>query len=232
MASQRGMKPAQQQPTRVLITDDQMLYREGLVGLMRHWPEFEVVGDVSNGREAVEFCRHTPVDLVLMDVQMPVMDGIEATAAIHAAHPGIIIVVLTVSNDEETLYEAFSAGAMGYVLKDMASHQLRSHLQEAVNGDMVLSGVMTEKLVKRMLSSAQRPQGGSARAAQVKVELSEREVELLRLVAQGLSNDEIAAQMYISFGAVKKNLQTLMHKLGLPNRVLLAGYAIRSGLAD
>lgn len=220
------------QPTRVLVTDDQMLYREGLVGLMRHWPEFEVVGDVSNGREAVEFCQHTTVDLVLMDVQMPVMDGIEAATAIHAAHPGILIVVLTVSNDEETLYEAFSAGVSGYVLKDMASHQLRNHLQQAVHGEMVLSGVMTEKLVKRMLATGTCGHSLPLANAKGQPELSEREVELLRLVAQGLSNDEIAAQMYISFGAVKKNLQALMHKLGLPNRVLLAGYAIRSGLAD
>ncbi|MGN0078303.1 MAG: response regulator [Coriobacteriales bacterium] len=226
------MAVARDQPTRVLIVDDQTLYREGLAGLMRHWPEFEVAGDVSNGLEAVEFCARAPVDLVLMDVRMPVMDGIEAAAAIHAAHPGILIVVLTVSNDEDTLYEAFSAGAVGYVLKDMASSQLRSHLQQAVRGDMVLSGVMTEKLVKRMLASAQRSGSAAVPGGGPHPELSDREVELLRLVAQGLSNDEIAAQMYISFGAVKKNLQALMHKLGMPNRVLLAGYAIRTGLVD
>lgn len=219
-------------PVRVLVVDDQMLYREGLVGLMRHWPEFEVVAHVSNGLEAVEFCANSLVDLVLMDVQMPTMDGIEATKAINAAHPEILVVILTVSNDEETLFQAFSSGAVGYVLKDMASGQLRSHLQQAIHGEMVLSGVMTEKLVKRMLEAARRHDKASASGGVSASELSDREVELLRLVAQGLSNDEIAARMYISFGAVKKNLQSLMHKLNLPNRVLLAGYAIRAGLVD
>lgn len=219
-------------PAKVLIVDDQMLYREGLTGLMRHWPEFEVVGDVANGREAVEFCARNRINLALMDVQMPIMNGIEAAAAIHAAHPNVLIVMLTVSNDEETLFEAFSAGATGYVLKDMASSQLRNHLQSVLQGDTVLSNVMTKKLVKRMLSTSQYHKSAAPVNAGRKVELNDREIELLRLVAQGLPNDEIAAQMYISFGAVKKNLQALMKKLDMPNRVLLAGYAIRAGLVE
>lgn len=226
------MGESKSRPAKVLIVDDQMLYREGLTGLMRHWPEFEVAGDVSNGQEAVEFCARNRIDLALMDVQMPVMDGISATAAIHAAHPSILIVVLTVSNDEETLLDAFSAGATGYVLKDMASSQLRSHLQSVLKGDTVLSSVMTEKLVKRMLSSNLHRGHDAVAGTGHEIDLSDREIEMLRLVAQGFSNDEIAAQMYISFGAVKKNLQALMKKLDMPNRVLLAGYAIRAGLVE
>lgn len=216
--------------TRVLVVDDQMLYREGLVGLMGHWPEFNVVGDVANGREAVCFCRENRPDLVLMDVQMPVMGGIEATRIIHDEMPSVLVVMLTVSVDEDTLLEAFCSGAVGYVLKDTPSVQLRAQLQAVLRGDVVLSSLMTEKLVKRLVSSSS--------AAKVKksalpgIELTDREKELLRLVAQGLSNDEIAARMYVSFGTVKKNLQALMQKLGLPNRVMLAGFAIRSGLAD
>lgn len=226
------MAERKSESTRILVADDQLLYREGLVGLMSHWPEFEVVGDVPNGAEAVEFCRHHDVDLVLMDVQMPLMDGIEATATIHAFNPRIIVVMLTVSNDEETLFDSIAAGAVGYVLKDMASRQLRSCLQSATCGDMILSGAMAEKLARKMGSLDQRPRCAFSPYGKPAPELNEREIELLRLVAQGLSNDEIASCMYISFGTVKKNLQTLMQKLDMPNRVLLAGYAIRAGFAD
>lgn len=218
-------------PARVLVVDDQMLYREGLAGLMGHWPEFEVVGDAANGEEAVGLCRALRPDLVLMDVQMPVMDGVEATGIIHEEMPDVLVVMLTVSVDEEVLFSAFSRGAAGYVLKDTPSSQLRSHLRAALRGEMVLSGLLTERLIKRFLAPMPAhvpPQRPDLR----EVDLTEREIELLRLVAQGLSNDEIAAQMYISFGTVKKSLQALMQKLQLSNRVMLAGYAIRAGLVD
>lgn len=219
-------------PTRVLVVDDQALYREGLCGLIRHWPEFEVVGDAANGREAVAFCRENAVDLVLMDVQMSVMDGIEAIQPVRAAAPGVLVVMLTVSVDEETLFRAFSNGAVGYVLKDTPSSQLRTHLQTAVRGDMVLSGLMLEKLIGRFLAAPDGSPVAAFAREMPRAVLTDRETELLRLVAQGLSNEEIAERMYLSFGTVKKNLQALMHKLNLPNRVMLAGYAIRAGLAD
>lgn len=220
-------------PTRLLVVDDQELYREGLIGLMRHWDDFEVVGDASNGVEAIEQARQLHPDLVLMDLQMPEMNGIEATACIHSEMPDVRVIMLTVSVDEDALFESLRSGATGYVLKDTSSSQLHSNLQAAVSGDVVLSGKMGERLIKRLaisnetLANGQKVSGEAPHA-----NLTDREIELLRLVAKGLSNDEIGAQMYVSFGTVKKNLQSLMRKLQLPNRVMLAVYAVRSGFLD
>lgn len=219
------------EPARVLLVDDQVLYREGLRELIRRWPEFQVVGEASNGQEAVEFCRRNPLDLVLMDVQMPVMDGVEATGIICAAHPRIAVVMLTVAVDDEHLFGALYRGAQGYILKDMPSRQLRNRLQGVVRGEGVLSGAVTARVLQELAATRprQRTQVGSGDDV---ARLSEREVQILRLVAQGLSNEEIGAQLYLSAGTVKKQLSALMQKLYLVNRVQVAVYAIRAGLVD
>ena len=215
--------------TRVLIVDDQVLYREGLAELMRHWPEFEVVGEASNGAEAVEFCRRDMPDMVLMDVQMPVMNGIEATSVIAGAHPGANIIMLTVGVEDEVLFSALAAGAKGYVLKDMPSRQLRNRLQGAVRGEAALSGAVATKLVEKV--SRQSFAGVDAHVgAQSTQGLTEREIQILRLVAQGLSNEEIGAVLYLSAGMIKKHLRMIMQKYGFENRVQIAVFAVRSGL--
>lgn len=229
MANQGG----DQGPARLLVVDDQELYREGLIGLIGHWKDFEVIGDAASGAEAVQRARELKPDVVLMDLQMPGMNGIEATAQIHLEMPDVRIIILTVSVDEDALFACFREGATGYVLKDTSSDQLHSNLRAAVNGDVVLSGRMGERIVKRLAAS--QAQMGARRAHPTDAmgaELTEREIELLCLVAQGLSNDEIGAQMYVSFGTVKKSLQALMRKLQLPNRVMLAVYAVKAGLLD
>jgi DNA-binding NarL/FixJ family response regulator len=217
--------------TKVLVVDDQTLYREGLIGLMAHWPDFQVIGDAANGKEAVEFCRSNVPDLILMDIQMPVMNGIEATKIIREICPDVIIVMLTISVEENDLVEAFMNGASGYVLKDLLSSQLRGCLQGAVRGDTVVSGSITSVLIDKALKSATRASLSKHDAA-LNVDLNAREIDILRLVAQGFSNEEIGTKMYISPGTVKKNLQALMQKLQLSNRVMLAVYAVRAGLLD
>lgn len=224
---------AHEVPARVLLVDDQVLYREGLCGLVRRWPEFEVAGEASNGREAVEFCRRSVPDLVLMDVQMPVMDGVEATGIICDAHPGIAVVMLTVTDDDEYLFGALYNGARGYILKDMPSRQLRNRLQGVIRGGGVLSDAVTERVLRELGSSrAQRHLVARGDEQGSPAKLSEREIQILRLVAKGLSNEEIGAQLYLSAGTVKKQLSALMQKLYLSNRVQIAVYAIRVGLVD
>lgn len=228
-----SLRTVDEGPAKLLVVDDQELYRAGLIALLEHWDEFQIVGDASNGREAVDAVRKLRPDLVLMDLQMPEMNGIEATALITEDHPEVRVIMLTVSVDEESLFESLRSGASGYVLKDTSSEQLRKNLLAAMNGDMVLSERMGERLIKRL--AATQDSVGEKRRMVEGVNpsvLTEREIELLKLVAQGLSNDEIGAQMYVSFGTVKKNLQTVMKKLQLPNRVMLAVYAVRAGFMN
>ena len=216
-------------PTSILIVDDQPLYREGLREVIGHWPEFNVVGEASNGREACLFYESSLPDLVLMDVQMPVMNGVEAAGAILARNPEAHIVMLTVTSDDETLIAALKKGVRGYVLKDSTSKQLRSCLQGAARGEAVLSGAVVGRLMEKVSKASSSTQ---REVTPPSVDLNKAEVELLRLVAEGLSNDEIGSIIYVSSGAVKKKLRALMQKLGLTNRVQLAAFAVRHGLTE
>jgi len=218
-----------ERPIHVLIADDQVLYREGLRELMGHWPEFKVIGEASNGLEAVEFCKKVSPDIILMDVRMPLMNGIEATKLITKVRPEVIVVMLTVEADDESLFGALCNGAKGFVLKDMPSSQLRERLRGAVRGEAALSGAAATKLIDKLArQTPSRTGGGGAQ----KRDFSEREMQILQLVAQGLSNEEIGARLYLSSGTVKKQLRILMQKHNLDNRVQMAAYAIRLGLVD
>lgn len=213
---------------KLLIVDDQTLYRDALRELIGHWPEFEVVGDVENGRKAVEFCERGVPDLILMDVQMPVMDGVEATGAICSKYPGAAVVILTVSADDKHLFGAIRAGARGYILKDTPSRQLRNRLNNVVRGEGALSGIVARKAIRRL---AEMDCDSSSRTSTCGyIDLTERETAILKLVAEGLSNDEIGQKLYISTATVKKYLSILLQKLCLENRVQLAVFAVRSNL--
>lgn len=217
---------------RVAIIDDQVLYREGLRGLIEHWPEFSVVCEASNGKEAINLCRRMVPDLVLMDVQMPVMDGIEAAKTIHHEFPQIVIVMLTVVISDDCVFDALRTGIRGYMLKDTPARQLRNRLQGVLQGDATLSDAVTARVLdefNRLRSASHaKPQEVPLGAEH----LSNREIEVLRLVAHGMSNEEIGTQLYLSVGTVKKQLAVLMQKLNLENRVQVAVYAVRSGLID
>ena len=215
----------------VLLVDDHSLFREGLRELIRHWDEFEVIGEAANGQEAVERCRQRAPDIVLMDIQMPVMDGVAATCLIRQEFPATAVVMLTASVEEEHLFEAISQGARGYVLKDIPARQLRDRLRGVLRGEAPLSGAVAIKILEEF--SRQRTGGPPGQVTPQPAEpLTEREIQILCLVAEGLSNEEIGARLFLSDGTVKKGLSSVLQKLHLNNRVQAAAYAVRKGLAD
>lgn len=216
--------------TRILLVDDHTLYREGLRALFKNWDDFQVVGEAENGRAALEFCREHQPDIVLMDVQMPVMDGVEATRVIHEEFPHIAIVMLTMDVEESSLFESIRLGARGYILKDMPARQLGDRLRGVVRGEAALSGPATSRVLEEFSRLNERDANLAKQKASV--ELTESEEEILRLVARGLSNEEIAAQLYMSEGSVKKKLSLLLNKLHLNNRIQAATFAVRTGLAE
>lgn len=212
--------------TTVLLVDDHTLFREGLRELISHWREFRVVGEAASGLEAVETCRQRRPQIVLMDVQMPVMGGVEATRRLREECPGASVVMLTMSVEERDLFEALKHGARGYVLKNTPAQQLRERLNEVVRGEVPLSGAIAAKILDEF---------NRRRSSEVTAEaeaLTEREIELLRLVAEGLSNEEIANRLFLSDQTVKKQFSAIMQKLHLRNRAQAAAYAVREGLAD
>lgn len=225
---------------RTVLVDDQLLYREGLRGLFDHWPEFEVVGEASNGKEAIEECRRLVPDLILMDLQMPVMNGIEAAKAIHGLLPDTVIVMLTVATSEELVFSALDTGVRGYLLKDTPARQLRSRLHGILQGEMALSGAVTASVVGELARLRERDavsvEAGEGERVEGDVspiaQLTQRELDILRCVAQGKSNEEISAELYLSLGTVKKQLGVIMQRLYVENRVQLAVYAVKHGLAD
>lgn len=212
-------------PSTLLIVDDQLLYREALCELISHWPEFRVIGQAGDGQKAVDFCAMSVPDLILMDVQMPVMDGIDATKAIKERYPKAKIVMLTVSVDDEHLFGAIENGAEGYILKDTPARQLRNRLHNVIDGEGTLSGLVTAKVLKQLSANPRN----NADAVDLS-SLTPRETELLALVAKGRSNEEIGAELYLSPGTVKKKLSALMQKLDVENRVQLAVLATKAGL--
>ena len=215
----------------VLLVDDHTLFREGLRELIKHWDEFEVIGEAANGQEAVELCRQHPPDVVLMDIQMPVMDGVEATRLIRQEFPATAVVMLSASVEEEHLFDAIEQGARGYVLKDIPARQLRDRLRGVLRGEAPLSGTVAAKI----LDEFNRQQAGGLRRSvnlQPVEPLTEREIQILRLVAEGLSNEEIGARLFLSDQTVKKQLSGVLQKLHLANRAQAAAYAVRKGLAD
>jgi len=217
---------AKPEVTKLLLVDDHTLFRDGLRELIGHWEEFQVIGEAANGQEAVELCRQRLPDILLMDVQMPVMSGVEATRHIRAEFPDACVVMLTMSVEEKDLFEALKQGARGYILKDIPTQQLRERLREAVRGEVPISGAIAAKILDEFNRQRDGEVSGSFES------LTEREIEILQLVTEGLSNEEIGARLFLSGNTVKKQLHTVLQKLHLNNRVQAAVYAVRKGLVD
>jgi DNA-binding NarL/FixJ family response regulator len=212
----------------ILIVDDHLLFREGLRGIIRHWDDFEVCGEARDGKEALKLARELLPDIILMDINMPLMDGIEATRRISHELPSIRIVMLTMSEEEENLFKAIKSGAQGYILKDTPSKRLHDELRRMLEGEAPLSGLMAAKVLEeygRVIS--QKSSTFAYRAP-----LTPREQEVLQLIVQGLSNSEIAEKTFLSENTVKKHLRNILDKLHLNNRVEAAVFAVREGLVD
>jgi DNA-binding NarL/FixJ family response regulator len=205
---------------RVLLADDHALFRDGIASLLHAWGH-EVVGLASNGAEAVDLAERLDPDLVLMDVRMPGMSGLVATALIHDARPDVSIVMLTVSEDEDDLFAAVKAGAQGYLLKNLEAAEFRSVLDAVSRGEPAISPATAARIIDELL----HPSGDAGPDR-----LTERELEVLRLVTAGLRNKEIAAQLGISENTAKFHLKNILGKLHAESRTEVAARAVREGL--
>lgn len=210
--------------TRVLVVDDHALFRKGVAGLLRGTEGFLVVGEARDGREAVAKAQALTPDVVLMDVYMPGMDGLEAARRITQAMPDVRIVMLTVSEEDENLFEALKAGAHGYLLKSVEPEDLFRTVRGIVRGEAFLTPSMAARLVEEFTRRAGRE------AAAPAVGMSPREWEVLELLTRGAVNKEIAAALRISENTVKNHLKSIMEKLHAENRVQVVAYALRKGL--
>ena len=211
----------------ILVVDDHLLFREGLSNIIGRWDDFEVVGEAQNGAEAIQKTRDLLPDIILMDITMPVMNGIQATRQISRVYPATKVVILTVSEEEENLMEAIKSGAKGYVLKDTPSRRLHDQLRSVLRGEAALSGVMAEKILQEF----NRPRDFIVTEEAITVEaLTDREQEVLQLVVGGLTNREVGERLTISENTVKKYLHNILEKLNLNNRVEAAIYAVKEGL--
>jgi DNA-binding NarL/FixJ family response regulator len=212
---------------RVLLADDHHLFREGLANLLDAQPDFEVVGEAADGLEVLVMARQLRPDLILMDITMPGYDGVEATGKIKDELPEIIIVMLTVANDDERLFEAVRSGAQGYLLKTVRSMELVALLRGTVRGEAALTPAMAGRLLEEFRRLGTRAPTSEPDET---TSLTPRELEVLRLVAMGDSNDEIASSLTISVHTVKSHIRNILAKLQVSQRQEAARYAQREGL--
>ena len=212
---------------RVLIADDQQMVRQGFTVLLNTQPDIEVVGQAVNGIEAVEQVGELAPDVVLMDIRMPELGGIEATARITAVHPEVKVLVLTTFDLDEYVYEALRAGASGFLLKDASAEQLAEAVRVVAAGDALLAPGVTRRLIAEFSRLDPRPRTPLRRKVG---DLTERETEVLSLIAQGLSNAEIAVRLVVAEQTVKTHVGRILVKLGLRDRTQAAVFAYESGL--
>ncbi|MCD0451209.1 response regulator transcription factor [Actinocorallia sp. API 0066] len=217
-------------PIRVLIVDDHALFRRGLEMVLSGEAGIDVVGEGGDGLEAVDRARDLLPDVILMDIRMPRRGGIEACAAIKEAVPSAKIVMLTISDEEEDLFEALKAGATGYLLKEIAIDEVPQAVRAVHGGQSLISPSMASKLISEFTALARR---SAERQQQVPApRLTDREMEVLRLVARGLGNREIAKELFISENTVKNHIRNILEKLQLHSRMEAVVYAVREKLLE
>ncbi|AKP78304.1 MULTISPECIES: response regulator [Priestia] len=212
------------QPFRILIVDDHAHAREGIRDILEEYEDFMIVGEGTNGQEAIELTEKLMPDIVLMDIKMPVMNGLEATKQIKLQFPYVKIVVITVSDDITDLFDALKKGAQGYLLKNLQSEVWYDYLRAFALDEVPMSKEIAFQILKEF------PQETSI--TKPDTPLSARELEVLQLVAKGLSNRDISAQLFISEHTVKSHLKNILSKLHLENRVQLTSYAFQNGLMN
>jgi DNA-binding NarL/FixJ family response regulator len=211
---------------RVLICDDQEIICEGLEKILGTDPEIRVIGIALDGGEAIEKVRQDPPDVVLMDLKMPVTNGVQATRVIRQSHPEVRVLVLTTYDEDEWLFDAIRSGASGYLLKDSP----RKELLDAVRGTAAGKSYVDPAVMGKILTHVE--QGSQAKPPPTAINLSQREREILRMLARGLANVDIAHQLFLSEGTVRNYTSALFEKLGVSDRTQAAVVALKMGLVD
>jgi two-component system, NarL family, response regulator LiaR len=209
----------EQKPIRVLVADDHAVVRGGLGVFLRAFPDMELVGEASNGREAVQRCQELQPDVVLMDLKMPVVDGVAATQAIRQAMPNVRVIVLTSFTEDDLVPKALQAGAIGYLLKTVSHRELAKAIRSACAGRSTLAPEATQALIQATL---QPPAPGA--------DLTTRELEVLALMVQGLSNLQIADQLVIAESTAKTHVSSIIAKLGVSSRTQAVALALKYNL--
>ena len=207
--------------TKVLVADDHKLVREGIVKLLGSYEELEVIGEAKDGLETVEKIRNEFPDLVLLDLNMPRMNGIDTIKKIKEIAPNIRVLILTIHDDEEYIYEVTKAGAEGYIQKDIEPDELRNSIKKVMNGNKVFPTKIEEKVDKQIETEKSKLE-----------ELSNRENEVLELLAQGMSNRDIAEELYISEKTVKNHVSSILRKFSVNDRTQAVIVALKNGLVS
>ena len=209
---------------KILLCDDQAVIRDGLEMLLNLEKDFQVIGSAQDGAEAVELAAQKQPDLILMDLKMPIMNGIEATREIRAKFPNIKILVLTTYDDDEWVFDAIRAGASGYLLKDTSRQKIVEAIRGTMEGKSFVDPAIAGKLLNQVASKQTQP------TSLLAGKLTERELDVLRLIAKGTNNNEIAAQLHLSEGTVRNHVSAILEKLGVSDRTQAAVIAIQHGL--
>lgn len=213
-------------PIKVLLVDDEQLIRTGLSILLDTYNDVEVAGQAANGQEAAAYCSEHKVDVVLMDIRMPVSDGIEGTHWIKSNDSDIKVLILTTFQDAEYISQAMRLGASGYLLKDSSSENIYEAIKMVNGNNIVLDGKIGKEIV------ALTAQSNTSPLAEGNFNLSKKEINMIQLVASGLSNQEIAKELYLTVGTIKNNISALLRKLDLRDRTQLAIFAFEEGLMN
>jgi DNA-binding NarL/FixJ family response regulator len=216
-----------QEELRVLLVDDHDLFRTGLRSLLEEQGGLTVLGEATNGSEAVRMTRELAPDVVVMDLNMPAMSGVEATRHITALSPLTRVIVLTISDEDGDVMDAIVAGACGYLLKDASIAEVVAGIRSAAVGASLISPTIASKVLQRVRAST----ADADMAEAIRAELSDRELEVLKLIANGHDNAQIAATLVISPKTVKNHISNILMKLQIQNRIQAAVYAVRSGIA-
>lgn len=211
---------------KVLIADDQEIVCEGLKRILQSDPEIKVIGIANNGQQALDLINHQTPDIVLMDLQMPIMNGVQAICQLRKTYPDLPVLVLTTYMDDKWLFDAIRAGATGYLLKDRPRHELLEAIKGTVSGEAYLDPSVAKKVLNQVASAPEPIQFDES------IEISERERDILTLLVEGLSNAEIAQRLFLSEGTVRNYLSSLFVKLEVSDRTQAVVVALRRGLVS